>query len=123
MTKIQHRREALMYEYRVSCCDDFTFPGLPRASGPHPEKRKPPKYVCRRCGKEMKLEIRQLRTEEEADLIIKNNGNFHEKCADCGMESGHHVVWNENDGAYFLMCGNRDCGSELREVEKKELAK
>jgi Zn finger protein HypA/HybF involved in hydrogenase expression len=67
------------------------------------------------------MEVRntQVRTQEQADLILRNQPRFVEPCPDCESRRGHHVVTNEELDAYFLRCGS--CDTEMREVDPEEL--
>jgi hypothetical protein len=108
--KRQSKMDRLMYAYTAECCGrTFHFPGrVPKAT-----------YLCQLCKGRMKVKETQVRSEFEAELIVDHSAAFNgERCPDCGSGNNHHPVYSDKDDAYFLNCS---CGTELREIEYKEL--
>jgi len=105
-------RSALIWEHTAKCSD------CDRHFGPTPgfADIKKVQFICQKCGKEMTITNKQVRSTEEANLILRNR-HLTEKCV-CGTTNNHHVVKDE-DGDYWLICGT--CGEEIREVDKEEI--
>jgi transcription elongation factor Elf1 len=119
MTRSQEKSllEFYMFQHTMSCSNcGLNIPSTPGRSNENA------RYICRKCGKTLRVKIEQIRTEEAARLIVRNlsNPNFVEGCPTCGRCRNHLVVHSEADDAYFLHCAS--CGDELREVDEKEIA-
>ena len=109
----KHTIDLLRYRFEVKCCD-VEWSWLGRA----PDVNKT-MYLCPKCRKEMASAEIEVRTLEACELIVSNWNRFTEECLGCGMKQGHHVVYHEQEDAYFLHCGT--CKSELREIDKEEI--
>lgn len=105
-------RELLMWQYTVRCklCK-----GTATWDGRCPDAHR---YYCGKCKRRMEITHTQQCSRAEADLTLKYQDAFSDKCHDCSRNTKHRVRYDADLDAYFLHC---KCGEELRQVETEEL--
>jgi transcription elongation factor Elf1 len=118
MTRSQEKSLLALYMFRHTMSCPNCGLKIPATLGKSNENAR---YICRKCGKTLRVKNEQIRTEEAARLIVRNMSNpkFVEECPTCGRCRNHLVVHSETDGAYYLYCAS--CEDWLREVDKEEI--